>query len=639
MIKRKKMNLLKNKNLFVVFILLAVFLVGVLFLFVFQKNNSEFTGEVTLKEAVNKFIDSTIFKSESQTDLTNKIDGTKTEESGIVRVADANEELFEPERILLEEDMDFISNEKKFAYTIKHIFHENGSVETIYPELSPEAPRRDRPRIGDPIDDRNRDYFDVNIIVDEHDEWVRNKEVYVILYYDDFLKERISYDFEENYRINIPENFLVNGINDNFDVIIYLSNFGSNEDGRFAKDIVMVKPLPEGNSRITFNLSEAEIIRTNVDELNEQKNTNIIFYDRGIAKGDNGLSGISISLFGFREVPRNFIFRGYIADNTINEDWNFLVAYYLAPVSYQANREINHLALTKKNIAYPFERIYEFNEENLRNLTFNIKDSFYAGDGVCFSFAFFITARIEPSGRWIECVGPDRIPRETLPREVNLFFSENNYYEWAVIMNHKDNITEINDWEYNYAYNTLYQFINFEKYYNEHRNISILNAIEKPNSLKLYYNSQDEFYPYLMGYLSNGLDINNRISSSTFLTIPSDSIHTTHINSGYVRITAPDRNTYYSSDGGNFLIQCSGGVVGRFGGRINLYFGNDFEGMECVEGNYTIRWAFTNIIKDRNLYLDAVVHYDGESWTIIRQNSRVDDLGWPRRLLRRLRND
>ena len=511
--------------------------------------------------------------------------------------------------------MPVLENLNKNKYEIKNVIDEEGNIKTeVYHnnELFQETPQRDRPRDNDPIDDRNRNYFDINIVLNEDDEWVRDERVTVLLYYDENFNSLTTYRFEENHRIIIPENFLINGINDNFDVIIYVNNFNQQE----MEGIIMLKPLLERQRMITFDLSDADIIRTNVNELNEEKGTNSILIDWGVKESGRGILGTSFINFD-HEARIDVLERGYIANNIIN-DWNFLVAYYLAPVSYQANIEINNLALTKDDITYPFERVYEFNNENLRNLRFNIKNSFYA-DVICFSPIIGITFRVEPPGKWLDCLNGDKIPKETLPREINLFFSENNFYDFIIVMYHKDNIT---DDGYNYAYNNLYQYINFERYYNEHENIDILNAIEKPNSLRLYYNSEDDYAPYFIGYLSNGLGIGNYFSPS----IPADFVWTNNLDKGRINIITPNQDTY-SSTGGNFMIQCFEGVV--VGSKI---FGNSFQGMECIEGNYIINWSFTNIIKNRNIYLDAVVHYNGEEWTIVQQNSRKVDRGGGRPL-------
>ncbi len=505
-----------------------------------------------------------------------------------------------------------------FNYKIKIIDKGNGNIETIYPELNQNGPLRDRPGRGDPVDDINRTYFYVNITLSENDEWVRDKMVYVILYHDDVIKDMIRYDFEENHRINIPENFLINDINDNFDVILFLDDYFSNESGYFSQGIMMVKPLLENNSRIIFNLSNARIIRTNVDELNEEKGTNTIFFDWGILKNNEGILGVLLlPLHANRERPRNFVVRGYIAGNTINNGWNFLISYFLSPVSYEENREINHLALTKRNITSPFERIYEFNEENLNHINFNIKDSFHM-DSTCLSPDYGII--YSDSDKWFYCFDSEEIPKETLPREANLLFSENNYFSWVVTMYNYKNMSE--NGFYNLAFNTLYQKIYFEDYYNEHmgnENIT-LNIIEKPDALKLLVDNSQTIYPlsYLIGYLHT----NNNISIHE--NIPNGYIFTNKIQNGRVTITNPNNRVYSSqSNGSNFFIMCYNRGVIQDNSHLFSIYNIGFREMECVDGNYTIRWAFTNIIKDEDLYLNAIVHYDGENWSITNQNSRL----------------
>jgi len=164
-------------------------------------------------------------------------------------------------------------------------------------------------------------------------------------------------------------------------------------------------------------------------------------------------------------------------------------------------------------------------------------------------------------------------------------------------------------------YDCIVGYIYFEDYYSEHPNEEItLNIIDKPNMLKLFA------FPFsgnpLMGYVNGHNILRNTYELSNFVGI----VFPQRLSEGYVRITTPNENTYSSlQNGGRFYVMCDG--VGSL-----PYWDLFFPNMECVEGDYTIEWGFENIIRGRNLYLDAVVHFDGEGWDIIDENLRIVNL-------------
>ena len=464
---------------------------------------------------------------------------------------------------------------RTFVDDKKEMYYNNELVENI--------PQRDQPRREDRgIEPDIEEYFDVNINLNEENEWVENQEITVFVYYEglNFFDAYVAnYAFEENHRVYLSDNIERN----DFDVIIVI--------GTHEKRIIMVKPILENEREVIFDLSNIQRIETNVWELCEEREAKVVVDSLNLRRdSERGFfySSYETIIDGGR-IEQEIDSYIYIAEDTFNPNWQLLKINYCIERDMGWSATGNHFGLTIGNIHYPVEEIYRIENNDLRKITFNIQDSFVKNNYMNQFYFFFGYGFMF------------YYPIDIVPFRINFLFNENNFLKRAHFLYSRAQ-----------AYGgDIKRIIPFERYYNEYDGEEvILDIIKRPNALKLYNELSDDFpYPYLRGYLSDDTNFNNNDG------YPSDFIYTNRLERGYLRITTPQENVYSSlRQGDGFLISCNEE------GRVDL-----LDGMECIEGDYIIRWAFTNIIKNRDLYLDAVVHYDGEEWTIVRQNSRAVD--------------
>jgi len=488
------------------------------------------------------------------------------------------ENVFMINKKIIDKNLEFFeSRSEDLIYTIKYF--NDGHRDVIPPKME-NVPGRDRPRERFEMD---RNYFDVNIITNEENEWVEDEYITILIYYEGlniYSSCLEDYEFAENYRINLPDNIYRN---DNFDVILSILRPEGIRDGTRVNRITMIEPLLDGESEVTFDLSNAERINTNLIELNQEMETNIL-QDSFIIKINN-TQNLFRTVSGLDIKERNN--KVYVSEDALNPDWNFLIVDESIPLNEESQTVMD---VTINNIIYPLEEEYIISHEDLKQITFNIEDSFKED---FISTLYFNNYEINS---------------ERLPLEINYFFTENNFFNYAVI--------QYFDWSDDF-YFYIKRKIPFEEYYEEGIELDV---IKKPNALRLYNELSNEFsHPYLRGYLAN----NNYFNFSGY---PNDYIDTFNLDRGFVGITTPNEDTYSSlSHGTGFFISCY--EEGRNYNLREMFFPE----MECVEGDYIIDWDFENIIKDRDIYLDAIVHYDGEDWEIIEENSRVVDRIDPRR--------
>ena len=488
-----------------------------------------------------------------------------------------NKEQINFDKFSLNRRNEFIKN--KFLYLLKFT-SENQETQIYYKEKKiKNAPRRDRQREEDNEVIRG-DYFDVNLIFDEDNEWVRDSRVSVFIYYeginlDDSFLYSEGYQ-EDNIRINlIGREGNVIPRNDNFDVVLILNEHHPNRNNEaIFNRVFMIKPLlPRNHGILTFNLSEAQIINTNLFDIVDERD--LAIKEDVIALRINQTHGLLLFYnagFNFREINNKI----YVSEDVLNIDWKFIINNYFAPEDLTENPQ-THMDLTINDIIYPVNDSYDFDENNLRQIIINLNNPFIVGLINSLSWNFMVMDRALPF----------------LPIRINYFFTQNSFFNKIGVVYY------LNDEPSN-----VFDFvIPFVDYYEHHEEGNIINF--NPISLKL----TTEFYKApLYGYL---VDYNNFNISYEYV-YPLGYTFNQNLQRGSVRIVNPQRNVYYSTArGSNFYVSCD----------ENPYFPN----MECVEGDYIINWSFTNIIKNRNLYLDAVVHYDGERWSIIQQNSKKVD--------------
>ena len=140
--------------------------------------------------------------------------------------------------------MPVLENLNKNKYEIKNVIDEEGNIKTeVYHnnELFQETPQRDRPRDNDPIDDRNRNYFDIILCAQ------------AIEFYAD--TEKLIRKFYSSLKIN-GALFLSTWLEDRIDV--------KNKKGKY---IVAKRPSDNKEIDIFFNPKTTEEIKIALNKI------------------------------------------------------------------------------------------------------------------------------------------------------------------------------------------------------------------------------------------------------------------------------------------------------------------------------------------------------------------------------------
>jgi len=552
----------------------------------------------------------------------NKFYNIKTEtydENILINVNKANDN-YKIDALSINNDMSAFDKSK--GYKIKNFIDNKGNVKTELSynnELVQIAPQRDRPREGDEgINPNIREYFDVNIIVDDENIWVENEGngIYVVIYYRNMnLIDSLLYEGQfsgENIRVYTDTNAYGEQTNintNNYDVILALTGYDYSEEGNveMIHNLIMVQPIRDRENEITFDLRNAELVNTNLDEFNQEQGTNKMSYE---LFGISPLFNAGYDGFDFSRVNNKI----YVREDAIKEDWTFSEGRISSfPDNEIYDRRLaNYFIILIDNIVYPLQGSYDFDENDLNQVRLRLKNPFNLNFEYNEGYNYFrLFAYNDPLG--------------ALPISANIFFTSNineKAYTYLVFYTYFTPITD---------YIEVYSLIPFYEY-NQNYGDQVLEVFKKPSTLKLYI--PEEFPNVLVGYPSNGNNL-DRIEDLSFyyfypsndVSVPLDYISIGGIRffniedlvkfrKGNVRVITPNGNRHSSlQSGGSFLIRCYNEIISE----RDVYFPR----MECVEGDYIINWSFTNIIKDRDIYLDAVVHYDGERWNILQQNPRM----------------